>query len=107
VAGGPDPDREDLGRVDNVVVFGPNCEKKYVAPNSSRNGTSVVVAPRDQPQAGEGGGYRREASGLQQPPADPVDGRGGQQVAGQRGHGEDGQRPAGLAEQAGLRGRPA
>ncbi len=29
----------------NVVVFGPNAEKKYVAPNSSRNGSSVVVAP--------------------------------------------------------------
>lgn len=28
-----------------MVVFGPNWEKKYVAPNSSRNGTSVVVAP--------------------------------------------------------------
>jgi hypothetical protein len=28
----------------NMVVFGPNSETKYVAPNSSRNGSSVVVA---------------------------------------------------------------
>ena len=28
----------------NVVVFGPNSEMKYVAPNSSRNGSSMVVA---------------------------------------------------------------
>ena len=26
-----------------MVVFGPNSEKKYVAPNSGRNGSSVVV----------------------------------------------------------------
>jgi hypothetical protein len=27
-----------------VVVLGPNSAKKYVAPNSSRNGSTVVVA---------------------------------------------------------------
>ncbi len=27
-----------------MVVFGPNSEMKYVAPNSSRNGSSAVSA---------------------------------------------------------------
>ncbi len=33
---------ESAGHV-NMVAFGPNSKMKYVAPNSGRNGSSVVV----------------------------------------------------------------
>jgi len=39
-----------------MVVVGPDSETKYVAPNSSRNGSSVVVGLGAQPRAGEGSG---------------------------------------------------
>ncbi len=37
----------------NMVVFGPNSEMKYVAPNSSMNGSSVVVGSKAQVRVGD------------------------------------------------------
>lgn len=87
----------------NMVVFGPNSEMKYVAPNSSRNGPQRDGRPGRQPQAGEGRGLRGEAVGLQQLAGDPFDGGGGQYVSVQRGDCEDRQHGAGLAGQSGVR----
>ncbi len=83
----------------NMVVFGPNSEMKYVAPNSSRNGSSAVVALG----ASQSRGLRGEAVGLQQLAGDPFDGGGGQYVSVQRGDCEDRQHGAGLAGQSGVR----
>ena len=87
----------------NVVVFGPNSEKKYAAPNSSKNRQQRSGRPGHQPQSGEGSGHRDEAADLQQLAADPVDGGGDQYVSLQRGDCEDRQHGTGLAGQVGVR----